>query len=502
MSQDLQLLPRKNRFLTVMVSAGGVSLAVHALAFLRQVLIAAWFGISRGMDAYVMAYTLATMFVFTFANIFDSIAVPHLVRKYEQEGEEAARALAAAIARASLWLGMGANLLLLTGAYLLAPVIASGFSPEERTQLTRLVWSFLPWTLLSLSYYAHAAWFKARWRFNHAFAADIVVTIVSIGALLLWHGDIRALPLAYAAGYGAGLALLAAGARLWRVSRPAPPLRAVLRNIAELFFANQSGGLASLVDRHVQSYVPPGGVAAVNYAAQIVNTLATLLAFREIFVVPLAREADRAARLERLLCGLVLVSAPAAAATMCFAPEIVTALLQRGRFDPAAANLTASVLQISALSLVVSAIGLPLFRMFQIVDRIHLTHVMYLAGAASLALFGYLFVGVLGLGVRGVAWMQVSSSVIGLALLAYLVARCGIDLRWERITRYFAFAAAASAAGYAVATLAASPFANVWARLACGGAAFALAVGAFYFPARARLHALAVGAGIPEGPPV
>jgi putative peptidoglycan lipid II flippase len=490
----------RSGFLRVLISAAGVSIVIQALALLRQLLIAAWFGVSRQIDIYVMAYTLATLAVFTFANIFDSVAVPHLVRLREREGIDAARALAATLVRGSLLLGIAATALLLVGTFLLAPVIATGFSPEERTELNWLMWSFVPWALICLPYYAHVAWYKAQWRFGQAFAADIVVVLVSIVVLVLWHGAVAAIPLAYAGGYAVGLIQLAVSARLWRRHNAPPSSRAVFRNVGELYLANQSGSVGSLVDRHVQSYVPAGGIGVINYAAQIINTLVALLTFREIFVVPLAQQEDRTLRLERLICGLVLVSIPTTGLVMCFAPDIVTVLLQRGRFDQAATNLTGVVLRINAISLSIAAITTPLFRMFQIVDRIHLTYVTYFTSAVSLALFGYIFVGVLKLGVPGVAWMQVSSGFVGFATLVHLIGLCGIHLRWWRVTRYFLFAVAAGVGAYVAGHLAASPFENSWLRLVAGGSAFGLVVGGCYCLAYSRLHAIAFGSKISESP--
>jgi putative peptidoglycan lipid II flippase len=490
----------RSRFLRVLISAGGVSLVVQAVALVRQLLIAAWFGVSRQIDIYVMAYTLATLVVFTFANIFDSVAVPHLVRLREREGIEAARALAATLVRGSLVLGLAATVLLLVGTFLLTPIIATGFSTDERAELARLMWSFVPWTLICLPYYAHVAWYKAQWRFGHAFTADIVVVLVSVGVLVLWHGSIAAIPIAYAAGYAAGLTQLAVAARLWRHQKVQPPSRAVFRNVGELYLANQSGGVASLVDRHIQSYVPVGGIGAINYAAQIINTLAVFLTFREIFVVPLAQQEDRALRLERLICGLVLVSVPTTALVMCFAPDIVTVLLERGRFDQNAAALTGVVLQISSISISLAAISTPLFRMFQIIDRIHLIYVMYFTGAATLALFGYIFVGILHLGVPGVAWMQVSSGAVGFIVLVQLVEFCGIHVRWSHVARYFLIALAAAGIAYAAGKVAASPFENSWLRLICGGTAFGLVVAATYFCMRSRVYPVAFGTKITPGP--
>lgn len=483
------------RLLNVLVSATGASLAVQVLAFARQILVAACFGIGRDFDAYVVVYAIATYAVFSFGAVFDTIAVPHLVRAREKKSAEAAAALAATIFRISIGLGAVASALFVIAVPLLTPVIATGFSPAERAELAALAWYFLPWTLVCLPYYAAAARHKMEWRFNRVFAAEILIVAVSIGSLAIWHADIRYLPLAYAVGYAAGLLLLIAGAGLVapKSSAERPPIGPILRNMAELFGANQSGSLASVVDRHVQSFVPAGGVAAINYSAQLVNALATLLAFRDAFVVPLAQETDQSAKLERLLCGMVLIAAPLAGIVACLAPEIVTVLLQRGRFDAAASDLTAQVLRINALGLLSGAVFLPLMRMLQILDRIHLTHLLFLTLAASCALLGYLLVVQLHLGVRGVALMQVASGIITCILAAYLVRRCGIRPSWRRVLGYLLLASAVSGAAFVVGTFVTARLDDPWGRLVAGGATYALVVLVLYAPAAPRLRRIVLG---------
>src|SRR5262245_26936822 len=378
----------KRRLLNAFVSAMGVSLVVQALAFLRQLLIAAYFGIGRDIDSYVVVYAVATFAVFTFGAIFDSIAVPYLVRVRDKDGTDAARALATATFRISIGLGAIASVLFLIAVPILTPIIATGFSAPEKKGLADLAWYFLPWTLICLPYYAAAARHKMEWRFNRVFSAEIVIIVTSIGALVAWHDDIERLPLAYTAGYMIGLLLLVVGAGLvWPEKKSAQQsLGDILRNMAELFGANQSGSVAGLVDRHIQSFVPAGGVAAVNYSAQLISALGGLLSFREVFLVPLAQEVDRTDRLERLLSGLVLVAVPLTGIVVCLAPEIVTVLFQRGRFDAEATAMTTQVLRINALGLTTSALFMPMMRMFQILDRIHLMHLLFLTLALSSAI--------------------------------------------------------------------------------------------------------------------
>jgi putative peptidoglycan lipid II flippase len=481
---------RTPKFIVSAASAIGVSTAVQALAFFRQILIASYFGVSRELDVYVTAYTLAAMFVFTFANTFDFAVVPRLVQARGEGGEERASALSAAMFRWSLALGIGATALLVALTPLLTPLVATGFGPAQQAHLWRLVVWFTPWALLSLPYYAAAARQKSQRRFNRVFGAEIAVAVISIAALILFHGRIELLPIAYAVGYAAGLStLLPASGLIGSAAAPEAPL--VLREVGELYAANQTGALTSVVNRHFQSLVQPGGIAAVNYSAQIVTGLSTLLTFREIYIVPLSESERREQKLERLVIGLLMLSVPAAGAVACFSHEMIQVLFQRGRFDAAATDLTASVLRIYAFALIPAAISTPMMRMLQIVGRTRAIHVVYVVQGLVLIVFGAVLVTWARFDAEGVAGMLLAASVVTSAVAAGLVARYGVVVNWWRIGRYFGYAVivtvVASACGTGVIANATSP----WSRLILGGAAYGTVVALTYFAVRRRLRTIA-----------
>ncbi len=349
----------RNRFLSFAASAVGVSAGSLILSFLRQLLIAAYFGATRGLDIYFIAYAVANWVAFSLATSIESVAVIHLVRARESAGEAAV--LGGASLRMSACIGMIAAPALVAATYLLAPVVATGFSPAERAELVRLTLWFAPWICLLLPYYVMAARYKSEWRFHRVFVAEILVGITSIVWLAVNHGSIRQIPLAYAAGYVAALLWLLPGSRIVMASGRTS-LRPLLRDTGALYLTNQVGNIPGIVDRHFQSFVAPGGIAAIGYASQLLMGVSSLIGMRDIFIVPLSEAKDRDRRLERLVIGMLLLSAPAAGVIASFAPEIVRILFERGRFNAEAADITASVLRILALSLVVSAVTTPLAR--------------------------------------------------------------------------------------------------------------------------------------------
>jgi putative peptidoglycan lipid II flippase len=478
----------KRRFIAVAASATGVSVVSMGLALLRQLLIAAYFGVSRDLEIYLFAYSVANWVVFAFGASLDSVVVPHLVRIRESEGMETSRAFAAAIFRASCLLGLATGLLMIAVMPLLAPIMATGFSPAERSELAGLTWYFLPWAFFYLAYYGAATWHKSVWRFNRVFTAEITIGVVTVLSLVLVHDNVTRLPLAYAAGNAVGLLCLLPGAGLIRHAAWGRKVGDMLRDSAKYYFSSQTGSVSGLTDRHFQSLLPPGGIAAIGYASQLVTGLSSLILMREIFIVPLSSHVGRAEKLERLIIGLLLLSVPAAGITSCFAHEIVEILFQRGHFDAAAAELTAQVLRFTIWTLVATAITMPLYRMFTIIGRIHLIQVYFLSLALFYAVLGTLFIGWLDMGMSGIISMYLASSILSCIVMAWLIRRCGVALRWWRIGRYFLFALAVTAFAAAAALGGAAMASLPWERLLIGGPIYGLCLAAFYFSARSRLR--------------
>jgi putative peptidoglycan lipid II flippase len=481
----------KGRFAAVAASAMGVSAASMWIAFFRQILIATYFGVSRGLDIYFVVYAIASMVALTFGAIFDSVVVPHLVRRRETKSAEASHVLGVWVFRWSFAFGVASAAMMMVVTPLLTPIVATGFAPEERSELRALAVYFVPWICLNLPYFAAAARYKSQWRLKRVFSAEIVLGIVTIISLVLWHCDNRTLPLAYAAGYAVGLLWLLPGSGLLSIGKlsvPPATTRGVLRNVSELYLAKQTDTIPGLVDRHFQSLVPAGGIAAIGYAAQLILGLSSLISMRDIFVVPLSAGHGRAARFERLMIGLLLLSVPLAAAISCFAKEIVQILYQHGHFNAAATELTAQVLQIYVLTLVPSAVLAPLGRAFQILDRINLMHFMYLGNALILGIFGTIFVVWLDWSASGIAWMYLASSIPNFLIIAGLLAHSGLNLNWPRLGGYFVFAVAAASAAVLAGSATASLFDSVWLRLLTGGPVFAAVIALFYSLAWTRLR--------------
>jgi len=493
-TSELPLQPAKplgrwrERFVFHAASAFGVSILQQVIGLLRQILIAAFFGLSRQFDGYIVIYGVVTMVVFNLSGVFDTVVVSRLVNIRERDGEgsfwrASNRVLLQALAAGMLF-AAGFMLLL----WLVLPIVTAGFSLAERVFVAHLAWYFIPWIVVVVPYYALTAHLKATWQFPWVFAAEILVMAVSIGVLWIDHATVAALPVAYATGYIVAALLLLARRGIKFADRTAEP-PGLMQSMSKQYLAVQVGTATGFADRYFQSFLLPGGISALGYVGLIVNNLSSLLTFREIYVVPLTAEAGREQRLGRMLQGMVLISIPCALFLVVYAEPIVSVLLQRGRFTAEAAALTASVLRIQALSLLLSTVLAPLERIFQILDRLSLTQIRYVCAFVATLVFQFLFVFYLRLDVQGVAWAWVCNSAVVLTFVIVMVRRCGVVIRWRAILGNAAFAALLSAAAIAVSWPLGSRF-NGLTELVVGGGLFGTVVAFGYFLVRARLRAI------------
>jgi putative peptidoglycan lipid II flippase len=253
------------------------------------------------------------------------------------------------------------------------------------------------------------------------------------------------------------------------------------------YLANQMGSLCGLVDRYFQSFLMTGGISALGYVGQIVNSLSSLMSFREIYVVPLASEAGRSERLARMLSGIAFISVPCTCFVIAFAEPIVQVLFERGKFTATDTKVTAAVLQIMAASLLFSSMMAPMVRLFQILDRISYSYLLYFAWLCSTSVLQYLLVFRLDLDVYGIAWAAVANSATLVLFVSVLVRRCGVDIDWQVVLRNAALAALIAFAALAVSRGASFRSQGLIA-LIVGGGTYGAVVGLAYFAIRDRLR--------------
>jgi putative peptidoglycan lipid II flippase len=481
------------RFLHHIASTVSLSILQQVVGLGRQVLIAAFYGLSREFDGYLVVLAVVTIFIFNLSSVFDTVAVARLVQIRQRDGDQQFWRTSNRL----LWQASLAGVAFAAGLigilYLVMPIVAAGFAPQERALVHELAFYFMPWAIVILPYYAVTAHLKALWRFHYVFIAELAIMMVSIVVLLIWHDSVFDLPIAYAAGYLCGLLGLLVCRGVVRVREYGTPANLAV-TMGNQYLANQMVSLSGLLDRYFQSFLISGGISALGYVGQIVNNLSSLMTFREIYVVPLASEAGRNERLARMMSGIAFISVPCTAFVIAFAEPIVQVLFERGKFSAADTALTSGLLQVMAISLLFSSLLAPMERMFQILGRIGYSHLRNLVSVVTTAVLQYLLVFRFNLDVYGIAWAGLGNSAVLVLLVSFLVQRCGVDINWQVVLRNAALAALISLGGLALSKGVAFRGQGLLA-LVVGGGAYAAVVAVGYFAIRERLRRI-IGIGV------
>lgn len=487
---------KKGPFFNTIAFAFGVSAISQLLGILRQILIAAYFGVSGDLDIYFMTYAIAMVVVFTFGTIFDTIITPHLVATLEKEGETVFKRLTGSIFTFSIILAFILSAVFIIAIPLITKFVTLGFSVADKDAVKTMALYFLPWTLIYLPYCALCSFFKSIRHFNIVFLGELIISVCTVIALAMHHPTTRFLPTAYFIGYLCAISILLTvsikyfyhfgGIFTYKMKR-------IYRNLVELFGANQVSSLSSLVERFLQSFLPSGGISALSYSFQITQNMSVVLGFREIFLVPLSATKERAKKLERAAIGLTLITVPIMLFCSSYARELVILLFKRGRFDIDAATITGSALSLYMLTLLPAVVGLPGLRMFQILGRVRKTAFVYLFSLINFMVFGSFFTFYLKAGVMGLAWTVALNAYLVNSFTFYLLHRYGVCINFFRVFKYVAYALAGSFAALFLSKMACVAIESTIFRLLATLSVYALLVCAAYLVIKTKIISIVYG---------
>jgi putative peptidoglycan lipid II flippase len=338
------------------------------LGLAREILIAAFFGASGRLDAFLVAYTLANLSRRLLAEGALSAAfVPVFSQSLESHGPEKARVLA----RQTFTALLGATGLLVAVGIGVAPwlvaILAPGFSGENARLAVSLTRTMLPFMLfISVAALAMGILNSMGCFFVPAVApAASNVVFILLVLILAPAAGINSLALAVLAG-GAAQCLLQ---WIWanKYGMPLIPMvpdakNAELRRVLALFFPYAAGlslnQLIPVFSRVLGSFLQEGSISVLNYADRILQLPLGLfvVAISQAILPILARQVlegeDAFLRgIEDALRFAMFIVLPVTAGLVIFSSEIVHLLFVRGAFGEWAWHATSKTLSMFALGL-------------------------------------------------------------------------------------------------------------------------------------------------------
>jgi len=317
----------------------------------KELVVARWFGRGDALDAFLIAFLLPSFLVNLVAGSFNSAMIPTFIQVREREGEEAAQRLFSGLMVVSLGLLVGVSVVVGILAPYFLPLLGSGFSPAKLMLTRQLLYVLLPFIASSGLAVAWTAILNAGERFGLP-ALSAILTPLSIIAFLLLLGRAWGI-YTLAVGTVVGVALQAVllgwmlrvrGVRL----RPRwygwdPSLRTVTGQYAPMLAGALLMGSTELVDQSMAAMLPPGSVAALNYARKVVSlfivagAIPLSTAALPYFSQMVANQDWSGCRhtLKVYSRWIVLVTGPITVGLVIFSHPLIRIVFQRGAFTAA-----------------------------------------------------------------------------------------------------------------------------------------------------------------------
>ena len=415
-------------------------------AFLRESVLAASFGASARVDAYLVALAMPFMFSTVIVSTFEAAFVPaYMMAKLR--GKENVKRMASTAHLLLLVLGF----VLSGGLYALSGIVinlqAPGFSHQTLEQTRNLTALIIPSILFSSLYAYGRSLLNAEKRFLFPALAPVIGASVMIVTILLFRNTlgITSAALGYTLGSMALWLTVYVAILYWRLSGYGlswswrnPELLQLLRAIVPLLGGGMAMAFVPVIDKAIASVFPAGIISALSYGEKIIllptNIVATAVA-TVLFPKLSQHVAEKAHDSigQTFTFGVMWVSGllfPTAAFLMVLRQDVVAVLFQRGQFTAEDAAPTAVIL----LGL---SIGLAFVGVFQLIPRtftaLNLPQIVFLSGVLYIifkVLFNLIlihFFGYLGLA------LATSSAyfVTGATMYALLRQRIRIFKEWD-----------------------------------------------------------------------
>jgi putative peptidoglycan lipid II flippase len=415
---SLDSTPALRRVIRKSAVASLANLLVMAGLCVRDVYVAAVFGRSPALDAYLLALMIPLLAVQMLGSGIQSSIVPAYTellaardavrRRHFGESLTLAMLLGSSIAAALSW-AAGVPGLAWLGR-------AEGHVTSELP--AELLVVLLPLIILDGVATLWAALLQAEDRIVGPIVSRIAVPAGAIAMTAIFSPamGIRALAWGMVFGYAAqlvwrGVSLVRSGGSVIpRAHALSQDLRAAGRQYLPVMLGGMIGALMNTVDNSMAVFAnQPGAVSALNYGSRVVAVLTTAgtVAVSAAVLPYLSRLTVRRSfqqmrRAIRLFVGLILViGMPATGLVVFFSDDLVRLLFERGEFSARDTLLVADVQRMYALQIPLFVAGVFLARVISSLGRNDLLLYISMGSVLLNAILDYILMGIWG--VPGIA---------------------------------------------------------------------------------------------------
>lgn len=397
-------LKKRETVLEAVIKTSIINFFARLFGYGRTFVIAVFLGFNHKTDGFFMALSLIGIFLI-FADVFDSIGVPQLVRA-RLEGRENFKRLAGLLLTFTTFLAFSITII----ALILTPFvlkIPAGFN-KEALEATKISYFFLiPYLTFSFFFHHFGAVLRSERRFTLYFIGEFIVTFLNfvITALgLYFYKDFRFLPISLSISQG--LATL----YMFFISKEFlhfcfyvdPEIKKMFNQFLQLLILYGIFHLYVLVDKTFASYIGEKAVSALTYGLIIAGALRNILRFENIAITSLAETGGSIEKLNFYVKRLALLLLPITVILFFFPSVPVKLLFGYGSFSKLDVDLTSEALRFYSLSLFFMFFWPLLYRVFQIRKNLSTIGMVAIIGVCVNASLNYILVFKLKLGITGI----------------------------------------------------------------------------------------------------
>ena len=439
-------LARKDRLLQTTMLVTLVIIFSKAVGFLREMVVAHYFGTQPENDAYVAAYALFYIPVLLLNSCITSTLVPMYTEARARRGLERADRFASNAINILALIALGVTVLMLLLAGPLVRIVYSGYEPwkvDLTAELVRIMVLTLAFNITSISL---ASLLNAQEKYIAAQITGFPLSLAIISAAALFAGThgVRALAWGVFAANILQTLVLVPFMRGWFHYRLIVDFRdrrfrhlMALAGPAVLSMAVSE--LNHMVDQWRASYGNPGDVSALSYGYKVITLLTgvVIVPLTTIMFSRMSRmvaEDNRRGILEivrRSTVTIAMVMTPIIAICAVGNQDVIKALYLGGQFDLSSAAVTAGVFLFYVIGVLGFGLRDLLNRTFHAMQDTRTT--MYVSAGIVVAnvILNSIFHALMG--VRGLALATTVSGTGGMLVLFYLLRRRMRRLGMKRI---------------------------------------------------------------------
>jgi putative peptidoglycan lipid II flippase len=360
---------------TILISFGAIISKI--LGFIREVVIAAFFGASYFVDAYLVASIIPRLLFGIVSEAINITIIPLITEYRIKLGQKSVGELINSITTFMILILVFIILLAELFADYLVHFVAPGFEGETLDITIKLTRVMLP-MIIFLGFSGLAAGMlqsQKRFLFPSFVGIPSNMAIILFLLILAKTWGIMALAVGSVLGIFAQWLFLSYDIRKLKFSfKPQlswhPGLNKMGTLIIPVIIGKGAADINLLVDRILASSLAEGSIAALNYSTRIYLLVDTIIAtslayallpeFSEMVVVNNMKGYVNS--LKRALIGLLMIILPFSVGLIILREPIVRLVFERGAFDVTATTLT-------AVALLFYTLGLPALSLRQVVLR-------------------------------------------------------------------------------------------------------------------------------------